>query len=66
MFFNRGVDYGKLDSWFILVFLVEIMGKRELYVEVLFILFFRIGFFRWSEVVGDLLIMKCVSLIFRD
>lgn len=53
MFPNCGVDHGKLDSWSILVFPAEIMGKRELHTEGSFVLFFKIGCLRWSEAGGD-------------
>ena len=65
MFPSCGVDHRKLDSWSILVFWAEIMGK-ECLADAPFILFFRIACLRWNQAVGGLLPMKYTSSSIRE
>lgn len=41
------------------------MGKRELYTEASFVLFFRISCLRWREAGGGWLVMKYASVFIR-
>ena len=65
MFPSCGVDHRKSDSWSILVFWAEIMGK-ECLAEAPFILFFRIACHRWNQAVRGQLLMKYTSSSIRE